>query len=429
VKDILKSLMTNEIELSEDARLYEAYGRLISSSYPVFMNKLGLNKVAAKAQGATITDSDGRIYIDCVGGYGLFNVGHNNPAIIQSLIEQLEEQQLYTKPLISEIQVRMAECLEKITPGNLACSFILNSGSEAIECAIKLVRLHRGPKKIITTHQSFHGHTLGALSASGFPSFKRAFEPLLPGIISVPFGDIGAIEQSISADTAAVLIEPIQNEAGAVMPPEEYLKGIRDLCDQNNLIMILDEVKVGLGKTGRMFACEHYDVVPDILVLGKSLGGGLIPIGAVVARSHLWRRFSLSFPMSASSYAGNVLACRAGLSTIRYIQEGNLLSECAEKGKMFLRSFRDYVREYPDILRSANGLGLLIGIETQSGKTALELAKEMIRQGIIMVPAFGNSSILMVEPPLVISFKQIRIVVDAFAAACANINNANKKSG
>jgi putrescine aminotransferase len=172
-----------------------------------------------------------------------------------------------------------------------------------------------------------------------------------------------------------------------------------------------------------MFACEYYDIVPDVLVLGKSLGGGLIPAGAVVAKSHLWKRFGLSFSMSASSYAGNVLACRAGLATIRYIQEGSLLADCAEKGKMLLRSFRDYVGEYPDILRSADGLGLLIGIETQSGKIAFEIAKEMVRQGIIMVPAFGNSSVLMVEPPLVISFQQIRTVVDSFAAACANVSN------
>lgn len=424
MRDTLKSLMSNGIESSKDMRLFEAYGRLISSSYPAFMNKLGLNKVATKAQGATITDSDDKVYIDCIGGYGLFNVGHNNPAIIQSLIDQLAEQQLYTKPLISEIQVRMAECIEKIVPGDLTCSFILNSGSEAIDCAIKLVRLHKGAKEIITAHKSFHGHTFGALSASGFPSFKRAFRPLLPGFISVPFGDIEALEQSITTDTAAVLIEPIQNEAGAVLPPDGYLKEIRNLCDRNGLIMMLDEVKTGFGKTGRMFASEHYDVVPDILVLGKSLGGGLIPAGAVVAKSNLWRRFSLSFPMSASSYAGNVLACRAGLSTIQYIQQGSLLEDCEEKGRMLLRSFREYVGEYPDILRSTNGLGLLIGIEAQSGKMALKLAQEMIRQGILMVPAFGNSSILMVEPPLVISFQQIRTVINSFAAACAKVSRA-----
>ena len=405
--------------------LFESYGRLINPAYPSFLNKLGLNKIAAKAQGAAITDSHGNTYIDCVGGYGLFNLGHNNPDIIESIIEQLKEQQLLTKPLISEIQVRLAECIEKITPGDLSCSFILNSGSEAIDCAIKLVRLHKGGKTIITAQKSFHGHTFGALTASGIPSFKKAFQPLLPGFISVPFGDIEALKRSISAETGAVLIEPIQHEAGILLPPDSYLREVRELCDEHELILIMDEIKTGFGKTGRMFACEHYGLVPDILVLGKSLGGGLIPAGAIVARSHLWKRFGLSFSMSASSYAGNVLACRAGLSTIRYIQESNLLAECDEKGKMLLRSFRDYVGEYPNILRSANGLGLLIGIETQSGKIALELAKEMIRQGVIMVPAFGNSSVLMVEPPLVISFNQIRAIVDAFAAACAKVNGIN----
>ena len=415
--------MASGMELSKDMNLFESYGRLINPAYPSFLNKLGLNKVAVRAQGATITDSEGNTYIDCVGGYGLFNLGHNNPDIIESLTDQLKEQQLLTKPLISEIQVRLAECIEKITPGELSCSFILNSGSEAIDCAIKLVRLHRGGKTIITAQKSFHGHTFGALTASGIPSFKRAFQPLLPGFISVPFGDIEALKQSISADTGAVLIEPIQHEAGILLPLNGYLQKVRKLCDEHGLILILDEIKTGFGKTGRMFACEHYNVVPDILVLGKSLGGGLIPTGAVIAKSHLWKRFGLSFPMSASSYAGNVLACRAALSTIRYIQQGNLLADCAEKGKMLLRSLRDCVGEYPNILRSAEGLGLLIGIETQSGKIALELAKEMIRQRIIMVPAFGNSSILMVEPPLVISFQQIRAVVDSFAAACVNVSN------
>jgi len=419
--------MDDGIELSEDMELFESYKHLINPTYPAFLTKLGLDNIAVKAQAATITDSAGKTYIDCVGGYGLFNVGHNNPQIIQALIGQLEEQQLFTKPFITEIQVRMAECLDEITPGELSCSFMLNSGSEAIDCAIKLVRLHKGPKTIITAQKSFHGHTFGALTASGIPFFKRAFQPLLPGFISVPFGDIEALEHSISDETAAVLIEPIQHEAGVVLPPDDYLRKVRSLCDRHNIIMILDEIKTGFGKTGRMFACEHYDIVPDILVLGKSLGGGLIPTGAVVADGHLWKRFGLSFPMSASSYAGNVLACRAGLSTIKYIREGSLLEDCADKGKVLLRAFREYVGEYPDILRSVNGLGLLIGIETRGGRLALELAKEMNRQGVLVMPAFGNSSVLMVEPPLVISYQQIRMVVDSFGSACAKVSRSEKE--
>jgi putrescine aminotransferase len=419
--------MLNGIDLPEDMKLFESYGRLISSSYPAFLNKLGLNGVAARAEGATITDSRGKVYIDCVGGYGLFNIGHNNPEGIEALTEQLAAGQLFTKPLISEIQVRLAERIEKIAPGDLTCSFILNSGSEAIDCAIKLVRLHKRGGKIITAQKGFHGHTFGALTASGLPSFKRAFNPLLPNFESVPFGDIEALERSISKETAAVLVEPIQNEAGAVLPPDGYLRQMRDLCDRHGILMVLDEVKTGFGKTGRMFACEHYGVVPDILVMGKSLGGGLIPAGAVVAKSDLWRRFALSFPMSASSYAGNVLACRAVLSTIAFIKRGSLLADCEEKGRLLLRSFRDNVAEYPDILQSADGLGLLIGIRTKSGKVALKLAQEMIRQGVLVVQAFGDSAILMVEPPLVISFQQIRTVADSFAAACKKLGSTQKE--
>jgi putrescine aminotransferase len=322
----------------------------------------------------------------------------------------------------------MAERIEQICPGELSCSFILSSGSEAIDCAIKLVRLHnRRARTIITAQKSFHGHTFGALTASGIPSFKRAFEPLLPGFASVPFGDIEALEQSISADTAAVLIEPIQHEAGILLPRDGYLRKVRKLCDEHGLIMVLDEIKTGFGKTGRMFACEHYDVVPDILVLGKSLGGGLIPTGAVVARSDLWKRFGLSFPMSASSYAGNVLACRASLATIEFITQSSLLADCAEKGKLLLNSIKDNVADYPGILRSVDGLGLLIGVETKSGKVALKLAQEMIRQGILTVPAFGDSAVLMLEPPLVISLQQIRRVADSFAATCETVSRVEKE--
>ena len=419
--------MVTGTRLPEDTKLFESYGRLISSSYPAFLNKLGLNGVAARAEGATVTDSTGKVYVDCVGGYGLFNVGHNNPDVIAALTDQLAVRQLFTKPLISDVQVRVAECIEKIAPGDLTCSFILNSGSEAIDCAIKLVRLHKRAGKIITAQKAFHGHTFGALTASGLPSFKRAFKPLLPGFESIPFGDVEALKRSISDDTAAVLVEPIQNEAGAVLPPGGYLQEIRKVCDQHDILMVLDEVKTGFGRTGRMFACEHDGVVPDILVLGKSLGGGLIPAGAVVAKSHLWRRFALSFPMSASSYAGNVLACRAALSTIEFLKRGSLLADCEEKGNLLLRSFRDNVQEYPDILKSADGLGLLIGIRTSSGQVALKLAKEMIRQGILMVQAFGDSSVLTVEPPLVISFQQIRLVADSFAAACKEVSRTQKE--
>jgi len=414
------------MRLLKDSSLFESYRRLINPSYPSFLTRLGLNSSAIRAEGATIIDSDGKVYIDCIGGYGAFNLGHNHPELIEALIDQLRRQQLFTRPLITKVQIEMAEHLDTIAPGELTCSFVLNSGSEAIDSAIKLIRLHKGDKQIITAEDSFHGHTFGALSASGISSFKRSFRPLVPGFVHVPFGDAEAIRQLISSKTAAVMIEPIQHEAGVKLPPDGYLREVRQLCDQYGLILVFDEIKTGFGKTARMFACEHSGIIPDVLVVGKSLGGGLMPIGALIAKRELWGKFGLSFPMSASTFAGNVLACRAGITTIQCLQQKDLLDECWKKGQFLLEKFRQCVGALPGILRSADGLGLLIGIETQSPRIAMELARGMVRQSVLMVPAFANQSVLMVEPPLVISFEQIRQVVESFEVSCATLSNSIK---
>jgi len=411
---------------SKDLSLLEAYGRLINPTYPSFLSRFGLNNAAHRAEGATIIDSDGNSYIDCIAGYGAFNLGHNHPDIVAALTDQLGRSQLFTRPLISEIQVTMAESLETVTPPELTCSFVVNSGSEAIDSALKLVRLHKGPGQIITARNSFHGHTFGALAASGMPSFKRAFEPLVPGFVHVPFGDIEALTESICADTAAVMIEPIQHEAGVSLPPHGYLRQVRRLCDDNDLILVFDEIKTGFAKTGRMFACDHFETVPDILVVGKSLGGGLMPIGAVIAKKHFWRKFGLSFAMSASTFSGNVLVCRAGIETIRIIQQQDLPQACAKKGEFLLNEFRRCVEEYPGILRGVNGMGLLIGIETRASAVARSLAREMIRQKVLALPAFANPAALMIEPALIISFEQINRIANTFAAACAKVNAAGE---
>jgi putrescine aminotransferase len=288
-----------------------------------------------------------------------------------------------------------------------------------------LARLHTGKKEIITARNSFHGFTFGALSASGIPSVKRFFEPMVPDFVHVPFGDIEALKKSISENTAAIMLEPIQHEAGVALPPEGYFQEVRHLCEKRGIILILDEIKTGMGKTGRMFASEHFGIVPDILVLGKSLGGGLIPIGAVVAKKGLWYKFGLSFAMSASSFAGNGLACVAALTTIHILQKGNLFDECKDKGQFLLLELNKLMERYPMILRNVKGLGLLLGIETTQPQKALLLSKEMISRGVLTVTAFGNSSVLMIEPPLVISFDQLRKVLKSLQIACERLSQIN----
>lgn len=405
-----------------DIELFESFGNFINPAYPLFLKKLGLNRVAIRAEGSTITDSNGKEYVDCIGGYGLFNLGHNHPKILHALIEQLGEKQLVTKPFITEIPVKLAESLSKITPGELSCSFICNSGSEAIDSAIKLARMYKGKKQIIAAENSFHGYTFGALSASGIPSFKRLFSPMVPDIMHVPFGDIEALKDSICEDTAAILLEPVQHEAGVCLPPDKYLQEVRDVCESKEILLIIDEVKTGLGKTGYMFICDYYKITPDILVLGKSLGGGLIPIGALIAKKALWKKFGLSFPMSASSFAGNILACRAALETIEVLQQDGLLDDCKKKGVFLIEALRQCISKYPTIIKNVNGIGLLIGVESFSSTKTLYLSKDLINQGVLAVPAFGNQSVLMIEPPIIISNDQIQKIIDALNISCKKIS-------
>jgi len=405
-----------------DSELYNLYEELISSTYPSFLRKFGMKRTAKNALGAIITDSSGKKYIDCVSGYGLNNIGHNNPKIIRDIISQLNKNQLFTKPFITENQIKLAKMLADITPGDLKCSFLCNSGSEAVDNAIKLARLHSKNKQIITAINSFHGYTYGALSATGIVSFKQFFNPFVPDIIHVPFGDINALKKVISPDTAAILLEPIQHEAGIAIPSDDYFQKVRLLCDKNGVILILDEIKTGMGKTGTMFACESLGFVPDVLLLGKSLGGGIIPIGALIASKRLWKKFSFSFSMSSSSFAGNTLACRAAISTIRIIQKGNLLAECKKKEEIFLTSLKKLIIKYPNLLKNIKGKGLLLGLEAANSQKAFEISKQMIKQEVIVLPSYGNRSIIMIEPPLVISFKQIESVITAFNKACRHID-------
>lgn len=404
-----------------DKAAFDSYAQRISATYPSFLRRLGLDRMAVKAEGAVIIDSAGTEYVDCVAGYGVCNLGHNPPEIVGPLMDLLRGSPQATRPFIVEPQVRFAEMLEDVAPGRLSCSAALNSGSEAIEFALKLARLATRRREIICTRGSFFGHTYGALSASGIPSFARPFEPLVPGFVHVDFGDMTGMEAAVTDDTAAVLLEVVQHETGVHLPPSEYLSQVRRLCDERRILLMVDEVKTGLGKTGRMFACEHYGIEPDVLILGKSLGAGLIPVGAVLAEPRLWRVVGLSFPMSASSYAGNALAACVGCASLAALSE-ELLADCRRKGAYLLEATRRCARRHPDVVVGSEGLGLLIGMECSSARTATALVKALIAEGILVLPAFGNGAVVMIEPSLVISDAQVEQVALAMNRACADLD-------
>lgn len=410
-----------------DQVLYQSYGQHLSHSYPEYLKRLGIEATAAHAEGATITDSNGKSYIDCTAGYGLFNLGHNHPELVQALVDQLLSAQPMTRPLISGVQVEMGERLAAVSPGDMDCVFLCNSGSEAVDNAIKLARLHTRKSRIIAAEGSFHGYTYGALSATGIPKFKKFFGPLLSDVVHVPYGDINALKSAITPETAAVLLEPMQHEAGIHIPPHDYLADVRALCSDKGVLLILDEVKTGFGKAGSLFACDDLGLIPDILVLGKSLGGGLIPSGAIISTQAIWRKFSLSFSMSASSFAGNALASRAAITTLDIFQRDGSIFNCRAKGESLMSHLSTLVARFPNLLTRVSGKGLLIGLRTADPRIAFNLSCLLTERGVLAMQAFGEGAEIMFEPPLVISEDQISEVSGAIDEACHMLSSLARK--
>lgn len=397
----------------------EKYEKYINPSLAKLFRFMGLSTIEWEAEGSIIRDIDGKEYIDCLGGYGVFSLGHRHPKVVEAVRQQLELMPLSSKVLFDKPMADLAELLAEITPGDLQYSFIGNSGTEAVEGALKLARIHTGRTQIISTINSFHGKTLGSLSATGRDMFRQPFEPLLTGFTHVPFGDVAAIEAAINKDTAAVIVEPIQGEGGIIVPSNKYLPAVRKLCDDNGALLICDEVQTGLCRTGKMFAVDHFGVVPDIITTAKALGGGIMPIGAFTARPEVWDKYVTAPFLHTSTFGGNPLACVAAIATIKVLREEGLAKQAADKGAYFIGQLKQLAQDYPEVIKEVRGRGLMIGIElTKEGIGGL-LMSELIARGILVAYTLNNPKVIRVEPPLIISHQTITAVLDAFAAGVA----------
>ena len=398
-------------------KVVKNYADYINPSLARLMKLLAGVVVEERGDGAVVKDINGKEYIDCLGGYGVFNCGHSHPEIIKAVKEQLDIMPLSTHILFSKPQANLAEMLANLTPGNLQYSFFCNSGAEAVEGAVKLAKLYTGKQEIISAQNSFHGKTLGALSVSGRELYKKQFEPLLPGVKLVPFGDAGAIERGITKDTAAVILEPIQGEGGVVVPPDDYLPQVRKICHKKKVLLILDEIQTGLGRTGRLFACEHYNIVPDIMCLAKALGGGVMPIGAFIATPRVWSAFISQPVMHTSTFGGNPLACSAAMGALKVVIKEKLADKARDNGE-YLRSKLTEIKErHPNIIADVRGKGLLIGAEMTREGLGGTIFPEMIKMGVITAFTLNNPKVIRFEPPLIITKKQIDKVVECFEKA------------
>ncbi|MGI5838252.1 MAG: aspartate aminotransferase family protein [bacterium] len=395
----------------------EKYEKYLNPAMARIFKFMGLTTIEWEAQGTAVRDIYGKDFIDCAGGYGMFVPGHRHPKIVEAVKAQLERMPLSSKILLCKPMADLAELLAEITPGNLQYSFFCNSGAEANEGALKLARMATGKPDIVATVNAFHGKTMGALSASGRDQYKAPFAPLVPGFTHVPFNDAAAIEAAIGTDTAAVILEPIQGEGGVIVPDDNYLPAVREICDRKGVLLILDEVQTGFARTGKMFAAMHYGIAPDIMPVAKALGGGVMPIGAFIAAPRVWEEFITNPLIHTSTFGGNPIACAAGIATINVIREEKLAERALELGNYFLRGLREVQSRYPEVIAEVRGKGLLIGIEMTKPGVGGMIMSELIDRGILAVYTLNKPKVIRMEPPLVITTKQIDYVLEALDQA------------
>ncbi|MCL4493847.1 MAG: aspartate aminotransferase family protein [Firmicutes bacterium] len=390
------------------------YEQFVNPGLARALRFMGLTAVEHKGHGAVVVTEDGEEYVDCAGGYGVFIPGYQHPRIVARAQAQLAKLALSSRVLLNRPMVELAESLARLTPGDLQYSFFCNSGAEAVEAALKFARIQTGRSRIIATTGAFHGKTFGALSVSGRDTYRQPFTPLVPDIVHVPYGDVQALAEAIDEETAAVIVEPIQGEGGIIVPPDSYLPRIRELCDRTGALWIADEVQTGLGRTGRLFAVEHAGVVPDYLCLAKALGGGLMPIGAVIGRPSAWTFFDTQPLIHTSTFGGNPLACAVAHETLRVIVEEGLPQRAAMLGEWLLSALGDLQTRYPRVLTAVRGRGLMIGLEVPHPGVGGAIMAELLQRHILAVYTLNNERVIRLIPPLVITREQLQQVLGAF---------------
>jgi len=371
-----------------------------------------------KGRGNRVYDNEGKEYIDFVSGLAVINMGHCNMRLTVALQKQAQKLVHTSNLYYTEPQVRLAKLLVDNSFADKV--FFCNSGAEANEAAIKLVRKYFKEKgsyryEIITAFNSFHGRTLATLTATGQEKFHRGFEPLVPGFVYVPFNDPGAIEKKVTDKTAAIMIEPIQGEGGVNVPDPSYIRFLRELCDDKGILLVFDEVQTGIGRTGKLFAYEHYGIEPDIMTLAKGLGGGL-PIGAMLTRDHIASAFKPGD--HASTFGGSPLVCSVATEVIRMLTEDHILLEnCRRMGEYFFNKLMRLKSRYPDLIKDVRGKGLMIGMElTIDGN---RIVRECMDRGVLINCTMGK--VLRFLPPLDISQREVDIVADLLADIFASI--------
>ncbi len=415
-------------------QVVENHKTYLNSGLATMLGLLDFDKQFVRAEGVYVWDSNGVKYMDFLGAYGALNTGHNHPQILAA-IDQVKGMPNLLQVSLGTVVAALAKNLALVTPGDLQRSFICNSGAEAVEGALKLARAASGRQKLIYCEGSFHGKTLGALAVTGRGKYQKVFQPLVPGCTAVPYGDLDSLTEELKKeDTAAFILEPIQGEGGIIIPPPGYLAEARKICSQYGTLLIIDEIQTGLGRTGKLFACQHDGITPDIMCLAKSLGGGVMPVGAYITTDEIWKKAYGGMDkalLHTSTFGGNTWAAAAAIASLEIILEENLPQKAGETGAYLLQGLTRLKERYP-LIKDVRGRGLMAGIEfNQPGSMASKISfglatrlseeylgslvagELMNKHHIITAYTLNNPNVIRLEPPLGVTKEQIDIVLGA----------------
>ena len=376
--------------MSEDTYLGNLYQR-----FPINISK---------GKGAIVWDISGKEYIDCMGGYGVALVGHCNDRVINAIKNQSDNLITCHMSVYNNTRLKFLEKMSKISPKELSKVFFSNSGAEAVEAALKFSRKYTGKNGVIAMTGGYHGKTFGALSVTHNEKYRKSFQPLLEGVKFVPYNNPSKIEDSLDSSIGTVIIEPIQGETGIIVPSDDFLQKVRKICDQNNLVLIFDEIQTGVGRTGKMWAGEHWSTTPDIMCLAKGIAGGL-PMGLTLCKSEILDAMKLG--EHSSTFAGNPLSCAAGIATIDSLVEENLVDNATKVGSIFKNGLLE-LKENHRIVRDVRGLGLMLALELRFD--IKDVLFEGIKEGLLML--YSGRNIIRLLPPLVIDEVKVLKTLD-----------------
>jgi len=366
-------------------------------------------------RGATFEDVLGRKYIDFLGGYGMMNHGWSHPDVVSVVASQLKRTPMPSQELIDPLRGVLARLMAEITPGDIKYSFFCASGTESIEGAIKLAKMYTQKPAFIVAVKAFHGKTMGSLSMMGKSDYRQPPGVLYGGpVYHVPFGDADAVERQleicdkVGIGVAGVLFEPIQGEAGGIVPPDDFWPRIREATKHYGTLLIADEVQTGLGRTGKLWGVEHWNVVPDILAVAKSLGGGVMPVAAFCSTEEIWQCMMYPNPfIHTTTTGGGALACSAAIASINVTLRDKLWEAAAQKGEYMISKVKALAEKYPQVYKSVTGKGLLIGQHFQTPEIGYKVAAGLFKRGVLVAGTLTSAHTIRIEPPLVITQEEM----------------------